>query len=231
MEKGNKKSNIPKLVSGILLGGTCLCYFLIPDVQSFLNEAWNILTSDDEQKIKAWVDGFGWYGPLILIVAMIVQMFLLIIPSIALMVVSVLAYGPYWGSLISITAIFLASSVGYGIGKHLGQAFVLKLLGEKTKEKIEGLVDDYGFWAVIVTRLNPLLSNDAISFVCGLLKMKYFKFICATIVGILPLTVFIAILGKNIQSLKTGLLWGSLVSLLIFAGYIWWDKTRKSKKH
>ena len=36
---------------------------------------------DDEQKIKAWVDGFGWYGPLILIVAMIVQMFLLIIRS------------------------------------------------------------------------------------------------------------------------------------------------------
>ncbi len=49
-------------------------------------------------------------------------------------------------------------------------------------------MDDYGFWAIIVTRINPFLSNDAISFVGGLLRMGYWKFIGAiyveTLIGL-----------------------------------------------
>ena len=104
---------------------------------------------------------------------------------------------------------------------------MLKLLGAKTENKIERFIESYGFWAVIVTRLNPILSNDAISFVGGILKMNYWKFIGATLLGILPLTVFIAILGKSTETLKTGLLWGSVVSLVLFGVYIWWDKRKK----
>ena len=90
-------------------------------------------------------------------------------------------------------------------------------------------LEDYGFWAVMITRINPFLSNDAISFVAGLLRMNYFKFITATLIGITPLTVLIAWTGRDIDSLKTSLLWGSLVSLALFGLYIWWDKNRKRK--
>ena len=104
---------------------------------------------------------------------------------------------------------------------------VSKLLGKKTGKKIEGFIDDFGFWAVIVTRLNPFLSNDAISFVGGMLRMGYWRFIGATMVGILPLTAYIAIVGESTDSLKTGLLWGSAVSLVAFGAYIWWKKSKK----
>jgi len=75
---------------------------------------------------------------------------------------------------------------------------------------VEVFLDDYGSWSVIVTRLNPFLSNDAISFVGGVLRMGYWIFIGATFVGFAPLTIFIAIMVKSIDSLKAGLLWGSL---------------------
>ncbi|MDT7827497.1 TVP38/TMEM64 family protein [Pricia sp. S334] len=221
------KSRLPLYLSLGLVGGLVAAYFFIPQVGDFFDEAWSVLTSDDKQRITSWVSGFGGFGPLLLILTMIVQMFLLVIPTILLMVVSVLAYGPVWGSLIIFAAVFAASSVGYVIGRYLGETFVTRILGEKTEQKVEDFIDDYGFWAVIVTRLNPFLSNDAISFVGGLLRMGYWKFMGATLVGIAPLTVFIAILGKNIDRLKTGLLWGSLISLLIFVIYIWWDKRGK----
>jgi len=51
----------------------------------------------------------------------------------------------------------------------------------------------------------------------------------ATLIGILPLTIFIAVFGKSIDDLKMGLLWGSLASLLSFVLYVWWDKRRKQK--
>lgn len=225
------KTNWPAYLSISLLIGSIASYFLISDVQLFIDQAWEVLTSNDEQRTQAWIQNFGWFGPIVLILAMVVQMFLIIIPTILLMVVSILAYGPIWGSLIILIAVFAASSVGYIMGNYFGHSLVLKLLGQKTERKIESFIEDYGFWAVIVTRLNPFLSNDAISFVAGMLKMGYWKFIGATLIGILPLTILIAILGENTERLKSGLLWGSLVCLVLFGIYLFWDKRRKKKKN
>ena len=224
-----KKSKAPLIVSGIIIIGLVAAYFFIPGVRNFLTEAWTVLTSNDEERITNWVSDFGWMGPTMLILAMVAQMFLIVIPSVALMVVSILVYGPIFGSLIKFAAIFTASSVGYFIGRYFGPVIVEKLIGPSNKIKIEDFIEDYGFWAVIVTRINPFLSNDAISFVGGILKMGYWRFIGATLVGIAPLTIFIAIIGKSTDGLKTGLLWGSLVSLAIFILYVWWDKKKRKK--
>ncbi|NJW55477.1 TVP38/TMEM64 family protein, partial [Salinimicrobium sp. CDJ15-91] len=108
-----KQSKLPLYVSAAIIISLVLAYFFIPGVQAWLSEAWNVLTSDDEVRIQAWVADFGWFGPVVLVLAMIAQMFLLVIPTILLMVVSVLAYGPVWGSFIILAAVFSASSVGY----------------------------------------------------------------------------------------------------------------------
>ena len=222
-----KKSKAPLYISLYIIATFVLAYFFIPEVQNFLNNAWDTLTSNDEKRIRSWVGDFGWIGPLVLILTMVLQMFLLVIPSIALMVVSILAYGPFFGSLIVFAAIYAASTTGYVIGRYFGPVIVEKLIGHKSEKKIRYFLDDYGFWAVIVTRLNPLLSNDAISFVAGILKMGYWRFIGATLAGISPLIIFIAVLGDSTDGLKTGLLWGSIISLILFLAYVWWDKKRK----
>lgn len=224
------KSKAPLYISLALVASIVACYFLIPSVQEFLDKAWAVLTSGDEKRITQWVDGFGWFGPVVLILAMIIQMFLIVIPSVALMVVSIIAYGPIWGSLIVFAAVFSASTIGYIIGRYFGPVIVERLIGEQNEQKIADFIDDYGFWAVIVTRVNPFLSNDAISFVGGILKMTYWKFIGATLVGIAPLTIFIAILGRSTDQLKSGLLWGSLVSLVLFGAYVFWDKNKRKNK-
>ncbi len=224
------KSKAPLYISLALVASIVACYFLIPSAQEFMDNAWSVLTSGDKKRITQWVDGFGWFGPVILILAMIIQMFLIVIPSVALMVVSIIAYGPILRSLIVFAAVFSASTIGYVIGRYFGPVIVEKLIGEKNEQKIADFIDDYGFWAVIVTRINPFLSNDAISFVGGILKMTYWKFIGATLVGIAPLTIFIAILGRSTDQLKSGLLWGSLVSLVLFGAYVFWDKKKRKKE-
>ncbi|PVW12422.1 TVP38/TMEM64 family protein [Marixanthomonas spongiae] len=225
-EFSKNKGRLPIYISIALLSTLVICYFTVPSVEQFFNEAWNVLTSNDEKRIEEWVSGFGWLGPVVLVLAMVVQMFLIVIPTLALMVVSVLAYGPVWGSLIIFVSVFTASSVGYVIGRYLGQLWVEQLIGRKTEQKIENFIEDYGFWAVVITRINPFLSNDAISFVAGILKMGYWRFIGATMLGIAPLTLFVAIVGQNTESLKSGLLWGSLVCLVIFGAYVYWDKKK-----
>ena len=88
-----RKSKAPLYSSITFIIVLVICYFAIPQVNQFLNEAWDVLTSNDEARIKNWVSDFGWMGPVVIVLAMIVQMFLLVIPSVLLMIVAILAYG------------------------------------------------------------------------------------------------------------------------------------------
>lgn len=234
MQKEGQKSQskLPLIVSFTLVVSIGLLYFFNTDFNKFLNESWNILSSGNEKRIAEWVSRFSWWGPLVIIVVMVTQMFLFVIPSIVVMVVSIVAYGPFYGTGIILISITCASSLGYFIGKSLGTPIINKLVGAKSKEKIEHFLTNYGFWAVIVTRISPFLSNDAISFVAGILKMGYWRFMGATLLGILPLTLLIAYLGESYERLKNGLLWVSIASLIGFAAYVWWDKkqTKLTKK-
>lgn len=228
-DKKKSPSKLPMIISGILIASIIISYFAIPDVQQFLKEAYEILASDDEDRITEWVGELSFWGPLIIVLAMTLQLFLIVIPSFLLMVVAVLAYGPFWGAIISIVAIFTASTVGYTIGRFLGDMIVDSLIGEKKKEKLAFYVEKYGVWAVIITRLAPMLSNDAISFVGGILRMGYWRFIGATLAGIIPLAVLVGWFGKDTETLKPGLIWVSAISLAIFIAYVIYDRTRSSE--
>jgi len=221
------KSKLPLYSSILMIVILVVAYFTVPSVESFIANAWDALTSGSEQKAKEWVAHFGWGGTIVLEVAMIVQMFLLVIPTLLLMVVSILAYGPVWGSLLILVSVFAASSVGYAIGSYLGGDFIDSVLRHKSGENSKEFLKSYGFWFIVITRINPFLSNDAISFIAGLLKMGYWKFIGLSLLGIAPLTIFIAVLGKMTDNLTTGLFWISLVSLVIFITFIYWDKRKR----
>ena len=73
-----KKSKAPLIFSLIVIVVLVGGYFFVPSLNEFFNKAWEVLTSNDKQKIEAWVSDFGWIGPLVLIIAMISQMFLMI---------------------------------------------------------------------------------------------------------------------------------------------------------
>ena len=225
-----KQSKWPLIISLGIVATLVLLYFAVPDVKNFFKEAFNILTSGNNQRISNWVDELDFWGPLFIVLAMVIQMFLIVIPSPLLMLVSVLAYGPWLGTLISVTAIFTASTVGYIVGKYLGKVTIARIVGNKKEKQIEFYVEKYGFWAVIITRLAPFLSNDAISFVGGILRMGYWKFIGATLAGILPLAVLIGYLGENWERLKTGLIWVSAISIVLFVGYVIYDRKKNPYK-
>src|SRR5690606_14391998 len=135
-EKGKEKkqSKWRLYLSITLVVSVILSYFFIPAINQFFTEAWEVLSSGDEQRVSEWVGQFSWWGPLIIVLAMIAQMFLLVIPTPLLMVVSVVAFGPVKGAVIVLIAIFCASSIGYGIGAYFGTPLIERLLGAKSKD-------------------------------------------------------------------------------------------------
>ena len=218
---------LPLIIAVSVLGIAVGCYFIIPSFQEFIKEAFDILTSDDKERISDWVAEFGMAGPIVLIVFMILQMFLFVVPNILLMIVAIVCYGPVWGAIISLVGVFASSSVGYLIGKYLGPVTVHKLISKKTQEKAGAFIKDYGVMAIAITRLSSL-SNDSLSIVAGILKMKYHKYILATLTGITPLIVLLAIYGKNGKILNA-LIWIAAISLILLIIYIVIDRRKKKK--
>jgi len=141
-----------------------------------------------------------------------------------LVVVAVLAHGGWGGGSTAFVAILVAGSVGYGVGKWIGEGTLVRWLGEKKDRRLRQETERYGFWAIVITRLNPLFSNDSISIVAGALRLGFWKFLSATTAGILPLVIFIGILGQEASAMKTGLMWLSIISLLGLGIKIAWDK-------
>lgn len=219
--------HLPLLVTGTILAAGTVSYTFLPPFRDFLREGWATLTSNDEAAISRWVSQFGWRGPLLLVAAMILQIFLIIIPSWGLMVVAVLAYGPVWGTALSLVATTVAAAVAYVFGKYVGDVAVENLVGAPNLRKAEGWVREHGFWAVVLARLSPVISGDAVSLVSGLTEMGLLRFLAATALGAAPLAMAIGYFGENTDELKQGFLWISAVSGLVFVGYLVWKRREK----
>ena len=221
------KKNWPLLLSAtiliILVGG----YFIFPFYQEGINHAFDVITSKDKTRIREWVASFGIGGPVVLVFLMVLQMFLLFVPNILVMMIAIIMYGPIWGAIISLLGVLASSSFGYLIGKKAGPYTVRKLVSEKIFLRLQVFLEEYGAPAIAITRLASL-SNDSLSMVAGILKMSYKKYILATMAGITPLVVLLAIFGQN-GKIERALLWIAGIMLVLLTSYIILDKRRKKK--
>ena len=218
--RSNRKKYL--LLAAVILT-LVLSYFLIPGVQDALNESYQVFTSGDRERVSGYIRSFGAWGPLLIVLIMVIQMFLIVVPSWLLMVVSVIAYHPFWGVILSMVAVFIASTVGYMLGRWVGEVAVSNVVGEKGEKSSKRFIEKYGFGGVFLFRLVPFLSNDAISLVGGMLRMRYWRFIGATMGGTFPLALLIAYFAQDTETLKRGLYWIGGGGLLLYGGYVVWD--------
>lgn len=223
-----KTSKLPLITSLLLVTGLVASYFIFPGYQKGVDEATAVLTSEDRVLIREWVSQFGFWGPLVLILTMVFQMFLLFVPNILLILISIVSYGPVWGALVAWIGVVLASTVGYLIGNKLSPVIVHRLVNVKTQERLGKFIKSYGMKAIFVLRLSSF-SNDGLSIVAGLLNMQYRRFISATILGITPLIIILAIFGKNAK-LEKGLLWVGIILVLGLVVYIIVDRRRTKRR-
>ncbi len=228
----HKESRLPFWISVGILLMLVGSYLFIPSFRMEINEGFHVLMSEDKQRTEAWVRQFGLWGPVIIIIAMILQAFLLFVPNFLLMIVAVLCYGPWLGGLIAITAVMAAATAGYFTGAALGPFAVRKLIGKESQKKVTAWVRHYGVGVIVAIRASPLLPNDAMHFVGGALRMGYGRFILASLAGTLPLVILIAMFAGN-GNLDKGVLWISVISTALFIVYFlidYFGRQRKKKR-
>ncbi len=204
-------------------------YVFWPAFQQTVEGGWQVLRSGETESMRRWFDQFGAWGPLVIILAMVAQMFLIVLPSWGLMIVAVLASGPWWGFLLAVVAVLTASGVGYALGRGLGAQKLRDVVGEDQAGTLAGWVRAYGYCGIVLFRVSPWLSSDAISLTAGLLEMNFWRFFWATLTGIVPLAALIAYFGERSGTLKTGLYVVGGVGLVLYGLLVYLDRLRKRK--
>jgi uncharacterized membrane protein YdjX (TVP38/TMEM64 family) len=109
-------------------------------------------------------------------------------------------YG-FWGALPMLLVFWLLSALlAYWLAERFGRPLARRLIGEERLARAERLVARGGSGALLSMRVIPLIPFNAISYAAGITRVPIVRFAWTTVVGILPLTVFVAYLGSRLRS-------------------------------
>lgn len=227
----SKKFTLPTIawVYLALIAALLLSYAFIPAVRFFALEAYRLLAADDRTALQAWVQGFGWWGPVLIIALMIAQTLLSFVPMILVLLVSVMAYGAVYGALLGWFGAIVAALLGYGIGLTFGSSIAERFVTPSIRALIETNVQRYGAWAILALRLSPLVPSDGVSFVAGLVRMRLLPFTMATVAGVTPIAIAVGYFGSSIERLQMGIVVITALSLTGLVAFVIFDRTKQSR--
>ena len=174
-----------------------LLYLLSDGFRSETNRAIGILGRGDIAGLRDYIVSFGLWAPVASCFLMLLQALVAPVPSFLITFANGLAFGVFWGWILSVFGHVLAASVCFGISRALGRVPVEVLVGKAGLESADRWFARWGVYAVFAGRLLPGVAFDAISYAAGLTNMRFRNFLVATTLGIIPQTFLYSYLGRQ----------------------------------
>ena len=150
----------------------------------------------NSETIKTFILSFGLLGPIIATLLISIQTMTMVIPDILTVFASSALYGWFYTVLIALVGSLIGATGCFFVGRLLGRDFIVKISNQKTIIKIDSFFDKYGSYSILFARLIPFIPFDITSYLAGVTSINYLKFILATGIGELPMTILYAYLGK-----------------------------------
>ena len=184
-------------VTVLLLGALGAAYLLSGTFRGEVNRASGVLTSGDASALRDYILSYGAWAPVVSTALMVLQALAAFVPSFLLGFANGLAFGPLWGGLLSIASAALAAAISFGIARAVGRTAAEALVGRRSLGAADRWFARYGAYAVLVARLIPVISFDAVSYAAGLTRMKFWRFLLATTAGMTPASFVYAYIGDH----------------------------------
>jgi uncharacterized membrane protein YdjX (TVP38/TMEM64 family) len=174
-----------------------LIYLFSSGFRSEVHQALGILGRGDIAGLRDYILSYGFLAPVASCFLMVLQALVAPVPSFLITFANGLAFGVFWGWILSLFGHVLAAAVCFGISRALGRVPVEVLVGKTGLESADRWFAKWGIYAVFVARLIPGIAFDVISYAAGLTRMRFRNFIVATTLGIFPQTFLYSFLGRQ----------------------------------
>ncbi len=175
------------------------------------------------EAVRGLLDDLGPWGPAALVGGMAVAIVFSPVPSAPIALAAGAVYGHTWGTIYAVVGAEIGALIAFGLARILGRPFVSRILPGHLLDEADG--DGRSQWllagGVLVARLFPFISFDAVSYVAGLTRLRLSLFAGATLLGMVPMTFLFAHLGGAMTAEEEPMRVLNLLALLGLAGLIW----------
>lgn len=173
--------------------------------------------ADAEAFLRAW----GPWSALGSVALMVLHSFLPL-PAEIISIANGMMFGAWLGGALTWVGAMLGAVLSFALARGLGRPFVRLVVAEARWRQIEALPVRPG--ALLLARLVPVISFNLVNYAAGLLGVGWWTFLWTTALGILPLTVATALLGRRMLAAP---LWAwALLALALAALWLVWRRFR-----
>lgn len=149
-----------------------------------------------ERMLNFLTDGF--WGPLVYIVLYAVRP-LILFPATILSLAGGFVFGPVLGVIYTIIASNISSTIAFFVGRYFGEGMLEVGGSDNLIRRYARQMRANSFETVMIMRF-IFLPYDGVSYLAGLLRIKYWPFILATALGSIPGTMAFIGFGASIES-------------------------------
>lgn len=146
-------------------------------------------------RVRAWIDPLGPWGPL-LYVPLSAVLGTALVPAAALAAAAGLLFGPWTGAAASIAAGTCAALLSRALSKRAGHDAFQEVASGRVQELGE-FAREHGFLAVVVARLTPWLPDGPVNHAFGLAGLTVVAVAAGHLVAAGPRALAYATVGAN----------------------------------
>ena len=183
----------------------------------------------DGERLEMLVARAGIWGPAVIVMLMTVAVVASPIPSAPVALVAGAAYGHLWGTVQVVIGAELGALIAFGLARILGHDVLRRMFGDRVDAGLLGSQDALTL-TVFASRLMPFVSFDMISYAAGLSRLHAWRFMLATLAGIIPASFLLAHFGGEAVSGDLGRATWAVFGLGLVTGLplLWMAMRRRS---
>jgi uncharacterized membrane protein YdjX (TVP38/TMEM64 family) len=179
--------------------------------------------NSDVDSVVDFINSFGFWAWLIFILLVILEVVLAPIPPLVLYIAGGFIFGAFIGGVLTLVGNMIGAGIDFLLANRYGRGIVENKVDKKIRKKFDNFSEKYGGFAIFLLRVNPLTTTDLVSYLAGLSKIKFWKFIMWTALGLIPM-IFIQTYFGDVFVRGNGILSALVIILsilyLIFFVYL-----------
>lgn len=190
----NRNKHLKWYVLGVI-AIAIVAYFSIPTLKAYIDRITGVLASADVSRVVEFIRSYGAYAMAISFVLMVFQSILAPLPAFLITFANAAVFGWWQGALLSWLSAMVGAILCFFIARAFGRDTVEKFAGKGALKGVESYFSKYGSKTILVCRLLPFVSFDAVSYFAGLTSIGFWSFVLATGLGQLPATIVYSYVG------------------------------------
>jgi len=156
----------------------------------------------DQEQVRGWIEGFGAWGPVAIILLEMIQALLAPIPGQAIEAVSGYLYGPWLGTLYPLIGMAIGSFITFSLARRFGRPLAVRLIGKQSMARLDDLVRRGGAPFFFLIWLLPFAPDDLACVAAGLTPMPSRQFMALMILGRMPGVFVSVVVGANVARIQ-----------------------------